>query len=156
MEMAVRYTLFEGCTVNVSYTYNDEYRSRPAYSMGSTFFEVDGGTTFDRYYTNRTQQLHFGITMPLSLDHSLRGAFDVSYDFELGYIKSARVRLVKTLHCWDLALEAGQERKRNSDGDKEVDYSVSVMLYLNGLTGPLNQMQESATRRVRGYSGMGG
>lgn len=156
LEMGVRYTLFEGCTVNVSYTYNDEYRSRPAYSMGSTFFEVDGGTTFDRYYTNRTQQLHFGITMPLSLDHSFRGAFDVSYDFELGYIKSARVRLVKTLHCWDLALEAGQERKRNSDGDKEVDYSVSVMLYLNGLTGPLNQMQESATRRVRGYSGMGG
>lgn len=156
LEMGIRYTLFEGCTVNISYDYNDPYHSRPAYSMGSTFFEVDGGSTFDRYYTNRTQQLNFGITMPLWPDHSFRGGFELAYDFELGYIKTARVRLVKTLHCWDLALEASQERKRNGDGDKEVDYSFSVMLYLNGLTGPLNQMQESASRRVRGYSGMGG
>jgi lipopolysaccharide assembly outer membrane protein LptD (OstA) len=156
LETGIRYTLFEGCTVNVSYNYNDPYHSRPAYSMGSTFFEVDGGGTFDRYYTDRTQQVNFGITMPLWPDHSFRGAFDVAYDFELGYIKTMRVRLIKTLHCFDLAFEAGQERKRNSDGGKEVDYSFSVMLYLNGLTGPLNQMQNSASQRVRGYSGMGG
>ncbi len=153
LEMGIRYTLFEGCTVNVSYSYNDPYHSRPAYSMGSTFFELDGGSTFDRYYTNRSQQINFGITLPLSLDHSLRGGFEMSYDFEQGYIKDARIRIVKTLHCWDVAVELAQERSRNDDGDAETDYSVSVMLYLNGLSGPLNRMQESAANRVRGYGG---
>ncbi len=151
LHMGITYTIFEGCTVNVSYIYNDAYHSRPAYSMGSTFFELDGGSSFDRYYPERSQKINFGFTMPLSMDHSFRGGFDMAYDFEAGYMSSARIRLIKTIHCWDVSFEVAQERSRGDDGGKEVDYSFYFMLYLNGLTGPMQRMQQSASNRVRSY-----
>lgn len=152
LELSINYTIFSGCSVRARYSYADPYRSRPAYSMGSTFHEVDGGSSFDRYYYERTQQITFGFTVPLTMDRSFRGDFDVSYDFEAGYVSEIRVRLVKTLHCWDVALELSQNRSYSGEGDIEYDRAITVMFYLNGLSGPLNRMQNSAAKRVRNYS----
>lgn len=152
LELSINYTIFSGCSVRARYSYADPYRSRPAYSMGSTFHEVDGGSSFDRYYYARTQSASFGFTVPLAADRSFRGDFDMTYDFEAGYISDVRIRLVKTLHCWDVALELSQYRKYSGEGDIEYDRSITVMFYLNGLSGPLNRMQSSAANRVRNYS----
>lgn len=142
-EINLRYELFRDCNVSIGYLYQDAYATRSAYSMGSTLSEVSGGSYFDQVYTDRMQTVRFGFAVPLSLDHSFRGAYDIFYDFELGAIREQRIKLIKTLHCWEVALEAGVDRDYNSDGDKEYNYSFMATAYLTGLMGPAQQVQSA-------------
>jgi len=142
-EVNFRYDLFTDCSVTLSYVYQDAYASRSAYSMGSTLSEIDGGSYFDRYYNTRSQTIRFGFTVPLSMDHSFRGAYDIYYDFEVGGIREQRIKLVKTLHCWEVAAEFAYSRKYNSDGKLKGNYSFMATAYLTGLMGPAQQVQSA-------------
>ena len=145
-EINLRYELFKNCQITVGYIYNDEYATRSAYSMGSTLSMLQNGSYFDKYYNDRSQKLRFGISLPLSMDNSFRGSYDIYYDFEEGTIREQRVRLVKTLHCWEIAGEFMVEKDYDDDGDSEYDYSFMVTAYLTGLLGPAQQAQSAVMR----------
>lgn len=145
----IKYELFEDCTVNLGYVYQDVYHSRSAYSMGSTLTDLESGSFFDKYFDTRTQELTAGITVPLSNDRTFFGSYDIFYDFEAGFIREQRVRLLKVLHCWTVGAEAGQEISYDSDGDRDYDYSFFVTASLNGLPGPLARTQQSALASFR-------
>ena len=148
-EMNLRYELFTNCSVTVGYRYNDAYSSRSAYSMASTLTGHKNGSNFDDFYSERSQKLYFGVALPLSRDNSFRGAYDIFYDFEEGFIREQRVRLIKTLHCWEVAGEFGVEREYNSDGKSEYNYSFGITAYLTGLLGPERQAQRSVVNNLR-------
>ncbi len=142
-EINLRYELFRDCQVSIGYFYQDAYATRSAYSMGSSLSEIAGGSYFDKIYTDRMQNIRFGFSVPLSMDHTFRGAYDLYYDFELGALREQRVKLIKTLHCWEVAAEFAFERDTDSDGDTEYSYSVMGTAYLTGLLGPAQQVQQS-------------
>lgn len=150
-EINLRYELFKNCQITVGYIYNDEYATRSAYSMGSTLSMLQNGSYFDKYYNDRSQKLRFGISLPLSMDNSFRGSYDIYYDFEEGTIREQRVRLVKTLHCWEIAGEFMVEKDYDDDGDSSYDYSFMVTAYLTGLLGPAQQAQSAV---MQGFSEM--
>ncbi len=142
-EINFRYELFRDCQITLGYVYQDAYATRSTYSMGSTLSLLQGGSFFDKYYEDRMQNIRFGFTLPLSTDRSFRGAYDMYYDFEAGNLREQRIKLIKTLHCWEVAAEFAVEKDYDSDGDKEYNYSVMATAYLTGLLGPAQQAQSA-------------
>ncbi len=145
---SVSYEPVESYKFTFRYDYQGNYRSPSTYSMGSTLSYIEGGSAFDKYYLGRSQTLTFGVSMPLTPDRKTYGTYSISYDFELGYVTSQRVSIVRRLHCWDVAFEF-QRTCGYDDGDKEYENSFMVTAYLTGLTGPLQQAQGSFTSHAR-------
>jgi lipopolysaccharide assembly outer membrane protein LptD (OstA) len=147
-EIALKYKIIEDITMNLAYVYQDPYRSQSAYSMGSTLTELESGSSFDKAYFDRIQNIRFGINFPITPDRTARGAYEIYYDFEAGFIREQRVKIVKTLHCWEVALELSQTRQKDSDNDIEYKHSAMITLYLTGLTTPLERVQRSAVNGI--------
>lgn len=153
----MKYSPAEGYDFSLRYEYQNNYRTQSVYSMGSSLSVIEGGSAFDKYYIGRTQTLTFGMAIPLTPDRKTKGRYSVSYDFEAGYVTSQRFGIVRTLHCWEVALEYQISNGYDSDGDKSSDHSFMITAYLTGLTGPLQQAQSSFignSRRAMSGDGM--
>ena len=135
----------------MSYVYRDNYASRNAYSMGSSLTDLDSGSAFDRYYNGRTQQLSFGVGIPLTPDRRTRATYQILYDFEAGFIRSQRIGVSHKFHCWEFSLILAQSNNYE-DGGKETDYSIYVNATLNGVRNPLSEIKGEMPGIYRAHS----
>ncbi len=142
LDFEVRYALLEDLILSLKYDYSDSYLTRSTYSMGSTLINPDGASSWSRYSDDMTQKLTFGVEFPITRDRDFRGAYSISYDFNQGAITEQSLRLVKTLHCWDVIFEVVQDRNFVSRSQTyRHEYSFRVTAVLNGMISPLQQVQ---------------
>ena len=133
----VTYQPISDISLNFGYQYQNPYKVRSAYSMGSTLSEIESGGGFGRTYSSLTQQLHFGLKVPVTPDHRTFFTYTVSYDFYAGYAPDHRFGIVRQFHCWEVAAEYNYETKI-SGGDKEHESNFAVTARLLKLNGPLS------------------
>ena len=134
-ESRLRIKILENLWFNFAYVLTDRYRTRPAFSMGSTLTQIDGGSFFFGSYTpQQMQQIRLGVEGVVPFDEKIRGAYDIFYDLEAGFIRTQRLSLKRQLHCWEVAFEASQRTNRDEDG-KNVRYSFIAALYLRTTPG---------------------
>ncbi len=140
-ESSIQYRIIEDVVTRFSYIYKDQYASQSNYSMGSTLSNFDTGTMFNNFNVGRTQLFRFGIDFPITMDRKTRGAYEINYDIEEGAIRDQRLRIMRSLHCWQLAVELIAERTWDSKDGSDIDYSVMATLTLTEAAGPLKQIQ---------------
>ena len=151
---AVQYRPLEDVLLNLSYNYRDGYISRAAYSMGSTFTEIDSGSAFDRYFRDgRSQTMSFGISAPLTPDRKTYGSYSLDYDFEEGAFTKQSIAISRQLHCLRVSGVFSIERERDDDDEAETDTSFSVYVTLTGLEDPINAVRRTAVSKFTGLSG---
>jgi lipopolysaccharide assembly outer membrane protein LptD (OstA) len=143
-ELMLKYKVIQDVNVHFGYVYQDYYRTASAYSMGSTLTQIETGSAFDQDYNTRIQTLVFGFDHPFTMDRTLKGGYEVLYDFEAGYIREIRSKITKTLHCWELALELARTTNRDNDGNKSYKNSIMVTMYLTGMETPLKQVSRQS------------
>jgi len=134
-ETTLRYRFIEDASAYISYIYQNPYKQRSTYSMGSTLAEIESGTAFTRYYTDRIQEIRLGMDTLLPFDRNTKVGYEIYYDVEAGYFREQRVKLSHTFHCVELALVAAQKQDRDNDGNKETKNSISATLTLTNLPG---------------------
>ncbi len=134
-ETTISYQILDDLKIYGSYNYHDAYAERSAYSMGSTLTDIVSGTDFFRGEAERYQVITVGAEFPIPIDDKTFGAVEMQYDVEEGYIREKRMKIIRSLHCWEAALEFGQSISRKSDGAKENDNFVMFSLYLTALPG---------------------
>jgi hypothetical protein len=81
------------------------------------------------------------------------GAYEVYYDIEEGAIREQRLKIIRQLHCWALALEFSMDRDRDSDGDVKQSYSVMATLYLTSMASPLEKLQRTTYSSLNKLTG---
>lgn len=157
--LSLSYEPIEDFIFTLSYVYRDNYASRNAYSMGSSLTDMESGSAFDKYYNGRTQQLSFGVGIPLTPDRRTKATYQMTYDFEAGFIRSQRIGVSHQFHCWEFSLILAQATNYE-DREKETDYSIYVNATLNGIRNPLSEIKgqmpglyriESSKRTIGGF-----
>ena len=149
--LSLRYEPIEDFIFTMSYVYRDNYSIRNAYSMGSTLSDIESGSAFDRYYFGRTQQLSFGIGIPVTPDRRTRATYQIMYDFEAGFIRSQRIGITHQFHCWEFAVILAQSTDYE-DRKKDHDYSLYVSATLNGVRNPLSHIKGEMPGKYRDLS----
>ena len=134
----IQYEPIEDVVLNFSYQYQNPYKSRSAYSMGSTLSDLESGRVFDKFYTDNTQELTFGIRVPITPDRRTFAAYRLEYDFVDGFAPIHRIGIVRQFHCFEVVAEYAYETE-NSDNKKVHDQNFSVTARLLRLNGPLNK-----------------
>jgi len=129
---SITYNFTDDLKVYMSYCYQDAYAQQSAYSMGSTLTDIDSSTGFNRYYS-RTQTVSFGCEFPIPVDDKTFAACEMYYDFEVGYMREVKGKLIRRLHCWEAALELGQEINRDYNGGKQYKNTIMFSIYLTAL-----------------------
>ncbi len=139
-EVMASYEPTEDIKLFMSYVVQNPYTTHSVYSMGSNFTEIQGGGVFDQYYTSFAQNIRFGFGIPLMPDRKLRAEYEFFYDFQAGYLRQQQVKIVKKLHCWEVAVELSQNQKRNVDKEKELNYTAMVTFTLLGMQNPIQKI----------------
>ncbi len=145
------YQIREDIHTWLSYSYQDAYRQRSIYSMGSSLAEINSGTSFSRTF-NRNQTVTAGIEFPIPIDDKTNAELEATYDFEAGYIRENRARLIRNLHCWEAAIEVAQRRRKDHQDEKETKNSVLFMLYLTDLPGAKIEIEQRVGSSAGGGS----
>lgn len=148
--VAVNYRPIEDVTLSLAYNYQDAQYGRAAYSMGSTFSELNSGTLFDMYYVpERIQTFTFAATAPLTPDRRTYGSYRLTYDLEEGGFTKQTIMISHLLHC--VRLGAMVEFERERDGN-EVEYETrfGVQVTLTNLEQPLSRVQRDAVAAFTG------
>ena len=148
-ELMAQYKPTQDISMFMSYVVQSPYTTHSVYSMGSNFTEIQGGGVFDQQYTALVQNIRFGFGVPLMPDRKLRAEYEFFYDFQAGYIRQQQVKIVKKLHCWEAALEFSQNRRNDSKGETQYNYTAMVTLNLVGMQTP---MQKINRQQVSMYS----
>ena len=65
------------------------------------------------------------------------------FDFQAGYLRQQQLKLVKKLHCWEVAVELSQNQQRNSDAERELNYTAMVTFTLLGMQNPIQKINIS-------------
>ena len=138
LSFTVKYTPIEDVMLNFNYEYQNPYKIRSAYSMGSTLSDLESGRAFDRLYTEPTQQLTLGIRVPVTPDRRTFASYAMTYDFCDGFAPSHRVGLVRQFHCWEVAAEYAY-KTQYSNGEKEHSPNFRITARLLKLEGPLTR-----------------
>ena len=146
-DATITYKIIEDVVARFSYLYRDQYSSQGSYSMGSTLSDFDTGTVFNKYNIGRTQTFQFGLDFPITLDRKTRGSYEINYDVEEGAIRDQRLRIWRSLHCWQVAVELIAERSWDAKDGSDIDYSFMVTLALNQASGPMEQIQRRTYKR---------
>lgn len=149
---SLRYEPVEDFIFTLRYDYRDNYNTRSAYSMGTTLDELESGSAFDKYYALRTQLLSFGVSLPLTPDRRTRASYQISYDFEAGFIQSQTIGLLHQFHCWEFALLFSHSNEYDGNS-KEKDFSIRFNATLNGVRNPLQQIKNEMSDAYKVYSG---
>jgi len=138
--ITLKYSPAQDWDFTLAYVYNRPYGSRSAYSMGSTLTQLDAGSFFNNFFSSHTEQFRFGIRMPLTPDRRTFASYTLAYDVQAGYIDSQAVQIVRNFHCFEIA--AGMQWDHDDDENK-YEQSFLFSIYLTGLTGPLQEGQNS-------------
>ena len=155
-ELMLKYKIIQDVNVHFGYAYQGYYSVQSAYSMGSTLTQLDNGSAFDQTYNTKIQTLVFGFDHPFPMDRTLKGAYEIFYDFEAGYVRDIRAKISKTIHCWELALELSRSTNKDSNGNKEYKDSIMVTMNLTGMDTPLKQVNRQAVPGNSSSSSSGG
>lgn len=139
LSFSVSYSPIEDVSLYFNYEYQNPYRTRGAYSMGSTFSELESGQPFDRIYTDLVQQLSLGFRMPITPDRRTFAAYSMTYDFCDGFAPTHRIGLVRQFHCWEVAAELLYETESDRKDGKTHDTSFQITARLLKLEGPLTR-----------------
>ncbi len=131
-----------------NYIFQNDYTQRVPYSMGSSLSEINSGSAFARSY-GRSQQIRGGLRFPIN--EKTRGEFALGYDFEDQAVIDSRIRLIRTLHCWEAAIEYGLRQRRNDNGDRENNHTVMFTMSLTDL--PSVKIQARQNRTTGGDDG---
>lgn len=152
--LQLSYQPIEDVTLTFAYDYKRPYGTRSAYSMGSTLTQIDAGRIFDKYYTEYSQELTFGIQLPLTPDKRTWGSYSITYDLYMGYVDSQSFKILRKFHCFDVAFECMLER---DDGEwMNYDKAFMFSIYLNNLQGPLQGGQNSMLQTANRMGGAAG
>lgn len=155
-ETNIRYRIIEDVIARFSYIYSDQYASQTNYSMGSSIADFDhSGTMFNKFTVGRSQTFSFGLDFPITMDRKTRGAYEINYDVEEGMIRDQRLRITRSLHCWQLAVEMIAERSWDSTDGTNTDFSVMATLSLTAAGGPMQQIQRKAYKTYNNTFGGG-
>ena len=138
LNFTVQYEPIEDVTLNFSYQYQNPYRSRSTYSMGSTLTDLESGRIFDQFYSDNTQSLSFGLRVPITPDRRTFAAYTLDYDFVDGFAPTHKFSLVRQFHCLEIAAEYVYETEYD-DNKKKHDSNFSVTARLLRLDGPLTK-----------------
>ena len=134
-ETTLRYRFIEDASAYISYIYQNPYKQRSVYSMGSTLAEIESGTAFTRYHTDRIQEIRLGMDTLLPFDRNTKVGYEIYYDVEAGFFRQQQVKVSHTFHCVVLAVVAAQSQDRDNDGNKELKNSISATVTLTKLPG---------------------
>ena len=145
-ELLATYKPVEDINLFMSYVIQNPYTTHSVYSMGSNFTEIQGGGVFDQYYTSLVQNLRFGFGVPLMPDRKLRAEYEFFYDFQAGYLRQQQARIVKKLHCWEVALELSQNQQRDQEGERQYNYTAMVTFTLLGMQNPIQKINREEMR----------
>ncbi len=143
-ELLLKYKIIQDVNVHFGYAYQNYYNTQSSYSMGSTLTQMTTGSAFDQTYNNRIQTLVFGFDHPFTMDRTLKGSYEVLYDFEAGYIREIRAKISKTVHCWELAVELSRSTSKDYNGSKEYKNSIMVTMNLTASETPLKQVNRQS------------
>ena len=148
--ITLSYSPIDDVNFNFSYNYRRPYASRSAYSMGSTLTQFDAGSFFDKYFDDYDETFTFGMSFPLTPDRRTFGAYSMSYDVLEGYVDTHQFQILRKLHCWEVALDLMLEQEREGGHGRHTDISYGFSIYLTGMTGPLQEGQNSILNSTRG------
>ncbi len=146
--VSLRYEPVQDYIFNFSYNYQERYRTASTFSMGSTLTDIESGSAFNKYYLTQTQELSFGVSLPLTPDRRTLGSYQMLYDFNDGFISQHKIALIRKFHCWDVAAELMFDTEFD-DGKKHTDTSFFVTAYLTGLPTELQQTQSTMLAESR-------
>jgi lipopolysaccharide assembly outer membrane protein LptD (OstA) len=116
---------------------------------------LDTGSAFDQNYSTKIQTLVFGFDHPFTMDRTLKGSYEIFYDFEAGYVREIRSKISKTIHCWELAVELSRSTNKDDNGSKEYKNSIMVTMNLTGMDTPLKQVNRQSMPGSSSGSGSG-
>ena len=117
--------------VEAGYTYQDDYEERALDSMGSTLTKVIAGDDFEKQYS-KSHTIHGGIMFPLF--EKAYGEISMRYDLARSYFISKQLKIVRNLHCWELALIVAQDdgedygRYRDPSDDDGLSFAYTMTL----------------------------
>lgn len=125
----IDYQILEDLKIYGGYNFQDNYRQRSVYSMGSSLTDITSGSSFERSY-RRFNELYGGIDFPIPFDDKTHCSLNAAYDVDAQYLRRVGLSIVRDLHCWQAAIELAQERDRNYTGGQQTRNSVMFSLYL--------------------------
>ncbi len=152
LSLSMKYALLDDLIFGVTYNYEDAYRSRSAYSMGSTLASINAASSWGVTSSDMTQNVVFDVQFPVTPDRDLRGRYAITYDFYKGSISDQSLQVIKTLHCWDIIFEMNSDLdwdSKRSTYNREFSFRVSA--FLNGMISPLNQVQRQMVNSAQNY-----
>ncbi|MGE4564056.1 MAG: hypothetical protein AB7F32_04230 [Victivallaceae bacterium] len=153
--VTVAYSPIQDVVFNVQYNYQNAYRTQSVYSMGSSLSDIESGSAFNKLYLANTQQVSFGMSIPLTPDRRTFGQYQIYYDFYAGFAPSQRFSVIRKFHCWEVAAEIDISTANKSDNGtskKQVDTSFYVTAYLTGLITPLQEAQNTMIKQSRDFA----
>lgn len=109
------------------YNYQDNYEQRGAYSMGSSLTDITSGTDFSRRFS-KNHEVTFGLEFPIN--KKTRGEISTTYSITNSAFEEARVKLIRNLHCWEVALEYALRQRKTRSGKDSNQHNFMFMLYL--------------------------
>ncbi len=142
LDFNLRYEPVQDFVFNLRYEYQNRYRSQSAYSMGSSLSDIESGSAFNKYYQTQTQELIFGVGIPLTPDRRTFGKYQVTYDFNSGFISEQTFSIVRRFHCVEVAAEYSIETELDG-GEKETEHNFYIIAQLSGLVGPADDAQNA-------------
>lgn len=146
--ISLNYQPIEDVNLNFSYNYNRGYRSRSAYSMGSTLTQIDAGSYFNAYSSEYEEDFTLGASFPITPDRRTMGAVSMSYDVVRGYMSDISFMLLRRFHCWELIGMLSFEHEDDCNSSGTWDTSFSVQARLTGLEPELGGVQNNMLNRA--------
>ena len=138
LSFTLQYEPIEDVVLNFTYQYQNPYKVRSTYSMGSTLSDIESGRAFNQFYTDNTQELSFGLRFPITPDRRTFMSYKMEYDFVDGFAPTHRIGLVRQFHCFEVAAEYAYETEYD-DKKKVHENNFSITARLLRLNGPLSK-----------------
>jgi len=135
--LSISYKPISDVTLYLAYTYNRPYYARSAYSMGSTLTNIDAGSYFNNFFTDRSDQIRLGGTFPITPDRRTFMGTALSYDFIEGRWKDLSFTLKRRLHCWNVIAQLSFSRDDDASSGWETSFSIQAELV--GLEAPMER-----------------
>ena len=136
------------------YKYERPYLARSAYSMGTTLMQLDAGSYFNCYRSDRTETFTFGMSMPLTPDRRTFGAFKMTYDVLDGGFESIGFMVSRRFHCIEVIGTLTFED--DDDASSGWDTNFSIQARLLGLEMPVNSETNQMLSRANESAGYDG
>ena len=152
-DLSITYEPVKDFKFKFSYKYYRPYIARSAYSMGTTLLQLDAGSYFNCYRTNRSETFSFGASMPLTPDRRTFGAFNITYDVLDGGFSNIGFMVLRRFHCFEVIGTLTFES--DDDAGSGWDTNFSIQARLLGLEMPVNNNSNQMLSRANESAGYG-